>query len=96
MGKLEKVQHAATRVMLPHLDYEERLQDITTLQKLLLDISEIHFDKIAGDVSHPLHNSLTFNHCRASSHDHTTYKPRRATTHKRFKSFFQFFVSRNN
>ena len=26
MGKLEKVQHAATRVMLPHLDYEERLQ----------------------------------------------------------------------
>ena len=38
MGKLEKVQHAATRVMLPHLDYEERLQDITTLQKFLLDI----------------------------------------------------------
>ena len=36
MGKLEKVQHAATRVMLSHLDYEERLQDITILQKFLL------------------------------------------------------------
>ena len=32
MGKPEKVQHAATRVMLPHLDYKERVQvlDIPT------------------------------------------------------------------
>ena len=63
MGKLEKVQHAATRVMLPHLHYEERLQilGIPTLQKFLLDISETHFDEIAGDVSH-LHNQVTFNY----------------------------------
>ena len=98
MGKLEKVQHAATRVMLPHLDYEERLQvlDIPTLQKFLLDISERHFYKIVGDVSHPLHNRITFNYCRVSSRNHTTYKPQRARTQKRSKSFFQFFMSRHN
>ena len=68
MGKLEKVQHAATRVMLPHLDYEERLQavDIPTFQTFLLDIREIHFYKIVVDVSHPLYNRITFNYCRVS------------------------------
>ena len=43
------------RVMLPHLDYEERLQilGIPTLHKFLLDMSERQYDEIAGDVSHP-------------------------------------------
>ena len=97
-SQYSSVQHAATRVMLPHLDYEERLQvlDIPTLQKFLLDISERHFYKIVGDVSHPLHNRITFNYCRVSSRNHTTYKPQRARTQKRSKSFLQFFMSRHN
>ena len=44
MGKLKKVQRAAKLVILPHLDYKERLQvlDIPTLQKFLLDfVNEI-------------------------------------------------------
>ena len=69
MGKVENKTERCVRVMYPHLDYEERLQveGIPTLHKILLDISESHFDKIAGDVSHALPNRITFNYCRAFS-----------------------------
>ena len=65
MEKLKKVKHATKWVMWLHADYEERLQmlGIRTLHKFLLAISERHFDKIAGDVTHPLQICITFNYC---------------------------------
>ena len=96
--RLEKVQRAATRIILPELEYCDRLKalDLPYLVDFLMDLSERHFLKISDDLQHPLHSRITFNRSRMSSRNATTYRPKVARTQKRAKSLFPFFMSRFN
>ena len=98
--KLESVQRTATRIMLPDLEYTDRL-DILAMPQLnnfIFDLCEKHFRKIRENPSHPLFNRIIVNTCRTSSR--TTganiFRPAIYRTHKRARSFFQFFMCHSN
>ena len=95
-NRLEKVQRTATRVILPDQEYEDRLEmlSLPTLARFLLELSQRHFSKIAGDSSHPLFSRIIFNNCRMSSRNNTLYRPQRCRTQKRAKSFTNFLCLR--
>ena len=95
---LENVRQAATRIILPDMDYNSRLKplDISFLSVFIFNISQNHFTKIMHDPDHPLHNRITFNKNRSSSRLYTIYRPETSKTTKGAKYFFQFFMSHFN
>ena len=97
--KLESIQRHATRVIFPHLAYDERLTELRmqTLRDFIFSICVNHFKRIEGDPSHPLFKCISFNHCKRSSRSRNTgtthFRPSICRTKKRSNSFFQFFMT---
>ena len=94
-SKLENVQAAATRIILPDMSYDKRLDflHLPTLDVFMTKMTENHFMKIAGDSTHPLFSKIIFNCNKRSSRLHTIYRPPRCKNEKRRKSFFPAMMS---
>ena len=95
--KLEGIQRSATRVIFPDMDYDERLSVLCMplLQDFIFGLCSKHFFKISNNPQHPLFERVVRNNCKQSSRQtntRSTYRPDRARTQKRSKSFFQFFM----
>ena len=98
-SRIERIQRTCTRVIFPDLEYEQRIEklDIPLLCDFLHDLGARHFCRIASDPSHPLFDRICFNQGRMSlRRKATTYRPKRANTQKRAKSFFNFYMSHFN
>ena len=93
---LELIQRSATRVILPDLDYDDRLVQLglPTLNSFIFTHCQNHFSKIRNDSSHPLFSRIVFNdtNLRRSSRCNTLFRPERTRTAKRSNSFFQYFM----
>ena len=93
--EIERVQKSATRIILPDQRYSERilLLGLPLVSDFILQSSTTIFSKIAADPSHPLFSRVILNENRASSRVPLLYRPARARTSKRSKSFFNFFMN---
>lgn len=91
--KLKKVQKAATKIILPNMNYSERLQELnlSTLDKHIMTQSIAQFDKVALDQTHPLHKRVCHNNARRSARNSSLYRPKQPRTTKRMNSFFYEF-----
>ena len=96
--RLENVQRAATRTILPDIGYEGRLEvlKLPKLQDFIFDTSFRAFQKIANDIKHPLNHRVLVNSARTSSRLKTKYCPTVPRTEKRARFFFSFFMSHCN
>ena len=95
-NNLEKIQRAATRVILPDTEYDDRLTllDIPLLSDFMFNLSATHFSKILHNTSHPLFSRIVFNSDnRTSSRVRSCYRPSKCRTVKRSNSFFNFFMA---
>ena len=97
-NRLEKVQRAATRAMLPGVEYTDRLRSlgIPPLCDFIMNLCERHFNRIVNNSDHPLFSRVVFNVNRVSSRSSAVFYPMRTRTKKRAKSFFPFFMSKLN
>jgi hypothetical protein len=93
--KLEQIQATATKVMVPGIEYEQRLLhlNLPTLNDHLFQLSLSHFYKISENKNHPLHSRIIYNTSRRSERNRNIYKPPRYRTTKCAKSFFNFFMT---
>ena len=92
-SRIERIQRTCTRVIFPDLEYEQRIEklDIPLLCDFLHDLGARHFCRIASDPSHPLFDRICFNQGRMSLRRKATiYRPKKANTQKRAKSFSIF------
>lgn len=96
--RLSRIQRAATRAILPNINYDDRLKflNLSSIHDFIFRLSEKHFTRIAGDSQHPLHSRVSVNISRASSRNNTLFRPKVERTAKRGKSFFQYFMSSGN
>jgi hypothetical protein len=97
-AKLENVQRAALRVILPEQTYEERLSSLNmpSIENFIHTISQDHFNKIFSNPDHPLHRNLCFNNNRTSSRKPSTFKVPLCRTQKFKQSFFNVFMDKSN
>ena len=95
-NKLESIQRTATKIILPDVEYADRLKllGIPLLTDFMFFISANHFSSIRNNPSHPLHSRLSFNSsARKSARTNTTFHPPKCRTQKRSNSFFNFFMT---
>lgn len=87
---LDKVQQAATRVISPDLDYENRLSylNLSKLEAFIEQQSVNHFYKIWTNDSHNLYERLCFNNDRKSKRINKVFRVPKCKTSKRQCSFF--------
>jgi len=88
---IEKIQKAATKVILPEVNYSSRLEllGLTTLNEVLVNHSMIHFSKIAINSEHPLNKSIIKNNSTVPVPKITVpYRPSKYRTGKRQRNFF--------
>ena len=87
--RLERVQRHATRIILPDLNYLERLEalELSTLSSFIYDISQDLFYKIVNNSKHPLHDRIKVITNRTSFRKPTAFYPPRPKTTKRANSF---------
>ena len=59
---LERIQHSATRIILPDVTYEERLAhlSIPVLNDFICECYKIHSNKNSKDENHPLYSRIGF------------------------------------
>jgi hypothetical protein len=97
-NSIERVQKAATKIILPSIDYVDRLEvlKLITIHDFIFALSANCFRKISSNPAHPLFSKVVFNTHRASSRLKTTYRPPRCKTKRRGASFFPFFMSHFN
>ena len=95
---LESVQRSATRIIFPDLSYDDRrcMLAVPVLNDFIFSLCQNHFDKIVADHTHPLFSRITMNNCKTSTRATTTFRPEKARTQKRAKSFFQFYMRFSN
>ena len=97
--RIERIQRTCTRVIFPDLEYDERIEKlgIPMLNDFLHDLCAKHFCRIASNPCHPLFERINFNQRRTSSRRNATiYRPLKANTQKRAKSFFNFYMTHFN
>ena len=95
-SRLESVQKAALRVILPEFNYEERCLalHLTNLNEFMFSICANHFNNILRNESHPLYKRIIFNtNQRVSSRNTYMFRPKRSRTSKRQCSFFNYFMN---
>ena len=63
---------------------------------ILLKQFDTALDKIVANHTHPLFFRITVNNCKTSTRATTTFRPEKARTQKRAKSFFQFYMRFSN
>ena len=95
---LEAIQRSATRIIFPDHTYDDRrcMLTVPSLNDFIFSLCQNHFDKILTDQSHPLFPRITMNNCKRSLRASTIFRPDKARTQKRAKSFFQFFMRFSN
>ena len=88
--KLEKVQRSATRIVLPHCSYEERLEilELPSLYDFIACLSKTHFIEILHNPSHPLFKRLVFNNSRTPICRPNTFRTAKAKAVAYTNSFF--------
>ena len=69
---------------------------VPSLNDFIFSLCQNHFDKILTDQSHPLFSRITMNDCKRSLRASNIFRPDKARTQKRAKSFFQFFMRFSN
>ena len=96
--RLEKIQRAATRIILPDISYPDRLNDLClpSLEDYVNNTSLGYLTKIMSSENHPLHKHLLFNQSRTSSRHPLTFRPPRCRTQKFNQSFFNKYMSAYN
>ena len=93
--RLESIQRSATRIILPTICYQERLEflNLPSLKDFIYCISRNHFSKILNDSSHPLFKHLCFNtNNRTSSRKSRIFKLPKFRTTKHQRTFLNTFM----
>ena len=74
-----------------------REYEIDTLNNESYDsVQSVSIYKVVADHTHPLFSRITMNSCKTSTQAATTFRPEKARTQKRAKSFFQFYMRFSN